>query len=96
MPDASIEKRKFARDADGGALRNEFIPNWTNTDFTVFVGRIAALTDEWWDHVLNLGPLHENTGQAELLSVVESKWKRLLEVEASFWPKVQWINWTTW
>ncbi|KAL9619239.1 MAG: hypothetical protein Q9160_006091 [Pyrenula sp. 1 TL-2023] len=92
MPDASMAKREFARDADGGALRNEFIPNWTNPDFAAFVGRIAALTDEWWNHVLGLS----HADQAELLSLAESKWKRLLEIEASFWPRVQWINWTTW
>lgn len=73
----------YKNDADGGALRTEFIPNWTSAEFKAFVERIAVLTDEWWNVAF---PSDED--KAEILPHVEIAWRRLLEVEAKFWPEV--------
>ncbi|KUI64176.1 hypothetical protein VM1G_10973 [Cytospora mali] len=32
-------------DADGGALREEFIPNWGNSEFTAFVDQLGGIID---------------------------------------------------
>ena len=36
------------RDEDGGALRKEFIPNWTSGEFAAFVERIGWFVDVLW------------------------------------------------
>ncbi|KAL2067209.1 hypothetical protein VTL71DRAFT_1633 [Oculimacula yallundae] len=68
------------RCADGGALRKEFIPNWTSDDFAAFVDEIAGFADALW------GMEIEDYG--EKLKIIESIWKRVLDVEKEFWPVV--------
>lgn len=72
-------------DADGGALRKEFIPNWSSAEFAEFVGRLGSIIDHAVSKSL------ENQGEQakdELLKRVEGKWKSLLAAEAAFWPAV--------
>ncbi|KAG4436450.1 hypothetical protein IFR05_008064 [Cadophora sp. M221] len=66
------------KEADGGALRKEFIPNWTSPDFASFVDEIAEFMDKLW----------ERDGNAERMKVVEGIWTRVLDVEKKFWPVV--------
>ncbi|KAH9222595.1 hypothetical protein DL95DRAFT_326355 [Leptodontidium sp. 2 PMI_412] len=68
------------KEADGGALRKEFIPNWTSSEFAAFVDEIAEFMDRLW--------VGEWNGDAERLVVVEGIWKRVLDVEKKFWPAV--------
>ncbi|KAK4150032.1 hypothetical protein C8A00DRAFT_37364 [Chaetomidium leptoderma] len=76
-------------DADGGALRKEFIPNWSSPEFAVFVDRLGALID-----AAVAGMLEGKEGEererlkGEVLGRVEGKWKTLLEAERQFWPDV--------
>ncbi|KAN0117664.1 heme oxygenase-like protein [Hyaloscypha variabilis] len=62
-------------DLDGGALRKEFIPNWTSGEFVGFVERIGGLVDALWE------------GEGEE-GRVEELWRRMLDVERVFWPEV--------
>ncbi|KAH7330381.1 hypothetical protein BKA65DRAFT_509283 [Rhexocercosporidium sp. MPI-PUGE-AT-0058] len=64
---------------DGGALRKEFIPNWTSSEFSAFVDEIAEFMDKLW----------EMDGNKERLEVVEGIWKNVLDVEKEFWPVVE-------
>ncbi|KAK4182370.1 putative bifunctional TENA-E protein [Podospora australis] len=75
-------------DADGGALRKEFIPNWSSEEFANFVERLGKLIDE------AVGQEIENAGEegesvkTKILERVEGRWKTLLEGEKAFWPEV--------
>ncbi|AEO66502.1 uncharacterized protein THITE_2154552 [Thermothielavioides terrestris NRRL 8126] len=71
-----------AQDADGGALRREFIPNWSSPEFAAFVDRLGTLIDAAVVAVLEgkEGEERERV-KAEILGRVEGKWKSLLEAE---------------
>lgn len=77
-------ERGEEEDADGGALRKEFIPNWTSEEFADFVEKIGRFVDVLWEQ--------ERSGAGEGKEVVKEKveelWRRLLEVEVVFWPVV--------
>ncbi len=76
-------------DADGGALRIEFIPNWSSPAFAEFVERLRKLIDAAVSDVLarKEGEQREQV-KRELLGRVEAKWRTLLEAERKFWPDV--------
>ncbi|KAK3378898.1 hypothetical protein B0T24DRAFT_610265 [Lasiosphaeria ovina] len=83
--------RNLSEDADGGALRREFIPNWSSLAFSQFVGRLGSLIDSAVSQVLE-GVADESEISArkeEILARVEGKWKSLLAAEAAFWPQVE-------
>lgn len=63
-------------DLDGGALREDFIPNWTSKEFVGFVENIASLLNELWS---------ETGGDREAAEVT---WHHVLELEENFWPVV--------
>ena len=68
----------FANDLDNGALRKEFIPNWTSPDFERFVQEIADVMDE----------LAEREEAWRRVEVYRAVWEHILEVERRFWPDV--------
>ncbi len=70
-------------DADGGALRKEFIPNWTSLGFANFVVRLGSIIDT---SVEKLIKTFGEEAKVAILKRVEVKWKSLLAAEASFWP----------
>jgi thiaminase len=67
-----------ARDADGGALREAFIPNWTSAEFEKFVDEIAELTDE----------LYVREEGWKRVEVFKAVWEHILGIERGFWPDV--------
>ncbi|KAE9377211.1 heme oxygenase-like protein [Stipitochalara longipes BDJ] len=74
---ADLEKE----DMDGGALRKEFIPNWTSEEFVEFVEKIGGFVDGLWEKV----------GVEEREKVrrrLEELWKKVLDVERGFWPEI--------
>lgn len=77
------------KDADGGALRNEFIPNWSSPGFAEFVHRLGRLIDNAVAQALERAEEDAEATKALVLDRVESKWKSLLAAEASFWPDVE-------
>lgn len=68
-------------DADGGALRCEFIPNWTSDEFRDFVLQIGNLVDE-------LASLEEQEDPRNRARY-EEVWKQVLWLEARFWPPLE-------
>ncbi|TVY42191.1 hypothetical protein LOCC1_G006143, partial [Lachnellula occidentalis] len=56
---------------DGGALRKEFIPNWTGDEFVVFVEKIEALTEEMW----------KGNEEGVEMEALEGVWREVLKVE---------------
>jgi thiaminase len=69
---------KFTNDLDAGALRREFIPNWTSPEFEKFVQEIADVTDE----------LAEREEAWRKIDVYKAVWEHILEVERRFWPDI--------
>jgi thiaminase len=65
----------YATDLDSGALRSEFIPNWTSEAFEHFVQEIADVTDE----------LAEREEAWRKTDVYKAVWEYVLEVERRFW-----------
>lgn len=77
------------QDADGGALRKEFIPNWSSVEFARFVQRLGSLIDFAISEVLEkVGESEVEKVKQEILGRVENRWKSLLVAEASFWPQL--------
>lgn len=82
------------QDADGGALRKEFIPNWSSAEFEEFVDSLAGFVDEYWGGEGEI--LHRTTGWARLQGeekrkmegYLEELWGEILKVETAFWPDV--------
>jgi len=92
------------QDLDGGALRKEFIPNWTSDEFVDFVDRCTELMDEIWTSQQNLatwGLLERgawrvmgvgNAGDESRIGWLEwikGLWDRILEAETIFWPDTE-------
>ncbi|PYI10435.1 transcription regulator PAB1642 [Aspergillus sclerotiicarbonarius CBS 121057] len=69
-------------DADGGALRERFIPNWTSEEFGRFVDEIGGLVDE----VARRGG--EGESGKEMLGRCERWWRQVVWLEGMFWPEV--------
>ncbi|PYH33502.1 putative transcription regulator PAB1642 [Aspergillus neoniger CBS 115656] len=73
--------REGSNDADGGALRVQFIPNWTSEEFGRFVDEIAGLVDEVAAGVAG-------SEREELLRRCERWWRQVVWLEGMFWPEV--------
>ncbi|OBT67183.1 hypothetical protein VE03_02629 [Pseudogymnoascus sp. 23342-1-I1] len=86
------------KDADGGALRTEFIPNWTSPEFADFVDRLAQIIDGAVNKMSeNIEDKKETDPQGAaalrefvfLEKTVQKPQKLFLEVlkiEEKFWP----------
>lgn len=78
-------QRDPTADADGGAVRKEFINNWTSQEFVDFVDQLGRLIDEAVrEQVKSKG----DGVKDEFLRRAGEKWKEVLFAEESFWPAV--------
>ncbi|KAF9889101.1 hypothetical protein FE257_008078 [Aspergillus nanangensis] len=69
----------YAQDADGGALRKQFIPNWSSGEFEEFVTGIGELVDE----------MAEGDGiDGEMRAKCERWWRQVVWLEERFWPNI--------
>ncbi|KAI0125733.1 hypothetical protein BJ170DRAFT_596964 [Xylariales sp. AK1849] len=68
-------------DLDGGALRKEFIPNWTSDGFNAFVKEIEECVDAYATTL-------ERSAREEIMQVATDLWKEVLALEEGFWPNV--------
>ncbi|SPO07246.1 related to transcription regulator PAB1642 [Cephalotrichum gorgonifer] len=74
-----------SEDADGGALRVEFIPNWTSKEFVVFVDQLGDIIDEAVSEQVGI---HGVRTMEELSDRALKVWARVLAAEEVFWPEV--------
>jgi thiaminase len=72
-------------DADGGALRDKFIPQWSNAEFAKFVNRLGGIID---DTVTQEIKLHGEGVRSTILKRAGAAWSEVLVAEEAFWPKV--------
>ncbi|KAI2792737.1 hypothetical protein POX_b02779 [Penicillium oxalicum] len=71
------------RDADGGALRDRFIPNWSSREFEEFVNRIGDVLDEM------VGSF-KGAEEAEGIRVrCLDWWRQVVWLEERFWPSME-------
>lgn len=75
----------LSKDADGGAMRKEFIPNWTNDEFIKFVETLEGIVNEGIENALSG---HEGYRE-EVIGRAERVWRELLNAEEAFWPEVK-------
>lgn len=75
-----------AAEADGGALRKEFIPNWSSEEFIAFVGKLGDIVD---GAVSGLVEVHGEGVKAGLVGRAEQVWRELVAAEGAFWPEVE-------
>lgn len=70
-------------DADGGALRQKIIPNWSSAEFEAFVNRIGDVLDE----------MAGQTKGAEEAEMMRGRclewWRQVVWLEERFWPEVE-------
>ncbi|MCJ1371038.1 hypothetical protein MMC20_002253 [Loxospora ochrophaea] len=78
--DHGRSKNEATSDADGGALRKEFIPNWTSGEFGEFVKQIGGLVDELAAAEIRAGD------EKDVRQRCGEVWKHVLWLEANFWP----------
>lgn len=72
-----------SRDADGGALRKEFIPNWSSEEFKAFVDELGAIIDQGFEEaVKKRGEGVEGSLRERALWV----WGEVVLAEEAFWP----------
>ncbi|OJJ51671.1 hypothetical protein ASPZODRAFT_138745 [Penicilliopsis zonata CBS 506.65] len=69
-------------DADGGALRDHFIPNWSSAEFEAFVDTIGVVLDEMAAQVKGAEETERLRGKCL------EWWRQVLWLEAQFWPDV--------
>jgi thiaminase len=77
--------KSYENDQDGGAMRKEFIPNWSDRDFLMFVEQL--------ERIINEGVSTAVKGDEELWRQVkmrtEAVWRAVLDAEEVFWPDVE-------
>jgi thiaminase len=82
--DTQSSPRSYDNDQDGGAMRREFIPNWSNRDFLMFVEQL--------ERVINEGVSTAVKGDDEAWKQIkirsEAVWNLVLDAEERFWPDV--------
>jgi thiaminase len=71
------------QDADGGALRTRFIPNWTSPEFEAFVRRIGDVVDEL------AGQIKGAEERENLMGRCVQWWRQVVWLEERFWPVVK-------
>ncbi|KAJ4302619.1 hypothetical protein N0V90_001508 [Kalmusia sp. IMI 367209] len=78
-------ERVVEQDADGGAMRKEFIPNWTNDEFIQFVETLEGILNEGVREVVGT----DEGLKARVEKRAEVVWRQLLDAEEAFWPRVE-------
>ncbi|KAL7937358.1 hypothetical protein V8C35DRAFT_292305 [Trichoderma chlorosporum] len=76
-------------DADGGALRREFIPNWSSEEFTEFVDQLGEIIDSAVQREMELHPDADEVIRVQLLDRALAKWHEVLAAENAFWPAME-------
>jgi thiaminase len=82
--DAQASPKSYENDQDGGAMRREFIPNWSNRDFLMFVEQLERIINEAVSTAVN----GDDQRWRQVKSRSASVWKAALDAEEAFWPDV--------
>jgi len=76
--------RSYNNDQDGGAMRRELIPNWSNRDFLIFVEQLERIVNDGVSEAVG----HDDAKWAEVKRRTVVIWQAVLNAEEAFWPDV--------
>ncbi|KAL5389014.1 hypothetical protein DPSP01_002717 [Paraphaeosphaeria sporulosa] len=79
-----MTEKEYGSDADGGAVRKEFIENWTNDEFIEFVNTLEGILNEGVQGVVD----GDKGLRKQIEDRAEKVWQQLLDAEEAFWPDV--------
>ncbi|KAH8725219.1 hypothetical protein GQ44DRAFT_749634 [Phaeosphaeriaceae sp. PMI808] len=82
--DAQSSPRNFDNDQDGGAMRREFIPNWSNRDFLMFVEQLERILNE----VVSTAVKGDDNLWNQVKIRTDAVYAAVLDAEEAFWPNV--------
>ncbi|PKS10997.1 hypothetical protein jhhlp_002756 [Lomentospora prolificans] len=82
---AQLVEQEPDQDADGGALRTEFIDNWTCAEFVQFVKDLGDIIDQGIEEQV---AAHGEGIRQELLDRAVKVWSAVLSAEEAFWPEM--------
>lgn len=80
--DAEASPKAYDTDQDGGAMRKELIPNWSNKDFLLFVETLERIINEGVCNAMN----KDDARWLEVKERTHAIWTALLSAEEAFWP----------
>ncbi|KAJ8108868.1 hypothetical protein OPT61_g7874 [Boeremia exigua] len=75
----------YSRDLDGGAMRKEFIPNWSNKNFMMFVETLERIINEGVGQAVG----RDDKRWQEVKQRADAVWQATLDAEEAFWPAVE-------
>lgn len=80
MREDGVEGKDYSKDADGGALREKFIDNWSSVEFEGFVTRIGDVLNEMAGQI-------KGVEEPEIMrSRCLEWWRQVIWLEERFWP----------
>ncbi len=82
--DKQPSPRTFDNDLDGGAMRKEFIPNWSSRDMLHFVEQIERILNEAVSQAVN----KDDARWKEVKTRTDAVYRAVLDAEEAFWPDV--------
>jgi thiaminase len=85
--DAQSSPRTYEKDQDDGAMRREFIPNWSNRDFMMFVEQLERILNE----AVSTAVKGDDQLWRQVKTRTDAVWKAVLDAEEAFWPDVHGI-----
>ncbi|KAF2999321.1 hypothetical protein E8E13_005129 [Curvularia kusanoi] len=78
----------YSGDLDGGAMRKEFIPNWSNKNFMMFVETLERIINEGVGAAVG----KDDQKWQEVKQRADKVWQRTLDAEEAFWPEVEGVS----
>lgn len=81
----------YTQDLDGGAMRKEFIPNWSNKNFMMFVETLERIINEGVGQAVQ----RDDKRWQEVKTRADAVWQATLDAEEAFWPNVEGAGSTT-
>ncbi|KAF2128426.1 heme oxygenase-like protein [Dothidotthia symphoricarpi CBS 119687] len=82
--DTQASSRMYENDQDGGAMRKDLIPNWSNRDFLMLVETLERIINEGVGSAVN----KDDARWKEVKTRTHAVWEALLDAEEAFWPSV--------
>ncbi|RAH85230.1 heme oxygenase-like protein, partial [Aspergillus japonicus CBS 114.51] len=84
--DAMGQHHTDGEDADGGALREQLIPNWTGPEFEAFVAGITRLVDAVAER--EVARSSSPNAREEVVERCARWWRQVVWLEGQFWPEI--------
>jgi len=78
------EMLDYSKDLDGGAMGKEFIPNWSNKNFMMFVETLERIINEGVGEAVG----RDDKRWQEVKQRADAVWQATLDAEEAFWPDV--------